>query len=86
MKFITKRAVLAAAILSATALTGGSVGAQSSSTMYLRIFYSDASLTTVVGTYTDRCRGNTAVASPVNGIVTPYYTLEAVGSCPGGYW
>jgi len=26
------------------------------------------------------------VAAPVHGTTSPYYTLEAVGSCPGGYW
>ncbi|SJM56472.1 hypothetical protein FM111_05355 [Brevundimonas diminuta 3F5N] len=54
--------------------------------MYHRTFYSDATLTVEVGWYIDRCSNGRVVAAPVHGTTSPYYTLEAVGSCPGGYW
>lgn len=54
--------------------------------LYHRTFYSDATMTTQVGWYIDRCWNGNVVASPVHGTTSPYYTLEAVGECPGGYW
>ncbi|GAW41817.1 hypothetical protein SH203_02228 [Brevundimonas sp. SH203] len=74
-----------------TAIIAGSLFAAVASArppgiMYMHRFYSDASHTTQVGFYVDRCRNGDVVASPVNGTTSPYSTQEAVGSCPGGYW
>ncbi len=54
--------------------------------MYHRTFYSDATMTVQVGWYRDKCWNGNVVASPVQGVTSPYYTLEAIGSCSGGYW
>lgn len=79
-----KLAVIAA--LLATAAFSGAATAKTGGLMYHRTFYSDATMTTQVGWYIDRCWNGTVMASPVHGTTSPYYTLEAVGTCPGGYW
>ncbi|MFS0712045.1 hypothetical protein [Brevundimonas phoenicis] len=81
-----RNAVLLATVAAATSLLSAGAGAQSPGIMYHRTFYSDATLTVQVGWYIDRCSNGRVVAAPVHGTTSPYYTLEAVGSCPGGYW
>ena len=81
-----RNAVLLASVAAATSLLSVGAGAQSPGVMYHRTFYSDATLTVQVGRYIDRSANGRVVAAPVHGTTTPYYTLEAVGSCPGGYW
>lgn len=86
MMKIAKRVVLAASILAAATMVSSGAGARTSGIMYHHTFYSDASMTTQVGWYRDKCWGNYVQATPVHGTTSPYYTLEAIGSCPGGYW
>lgn len=81
----TLRFAMAAAVLSGSVFAAAAT-AQTPGIMYFRTFYSDATLTTQVGFYRDRCSGNRVVASPVHGVTSPFYTLEPIGSCPGGYW
>ncbi|WP_087139783.1 hypothetical protein [Brevundimonas diminuta] len=81
-----RNAVLLASAVAASSLLSVGAGAQSPGIMYHRTFYSDATLTVEVGWYIDRCSNGRVVAAPVHGTTSPYYTLEAVGSCPGGYW
>jgi hypothetical protein len=81
----TIRLVAVSAIIAGAAL-GATATAKAPGTMYFRTFYSDATLTTQVGFYLDRCSNGHVVPSPVSGTTSPFYTLEAVGSCPGGYW
>ena len=78
--------LLVIATLLATAALSGAASAMSPGLLYHRTFYSDATMTTQVGWYIDRCWNGNVVASPVHGTTSPYYTLEAVGECPGGYW
>ncbi|OMG58381.1 hypothetical protein [Brevundimonas sp. ZS04] len=80
-----RNAVLLASVTAATSLLSFGAGAQSPNIMYHRTFYSDATLTVQVGWYRDKCWNGRVVASPVQGVTSPYYTLEAIGSC-GGYW
>lgn len=80
------RTILIAGALVAAAALSGAASAKPPGIMYHRTFYSDATLTTQVGWYIDRCWNGNVVASPVHGTTSPYYTLEAVGQCPGGYW
>ena len=81
----TVRLVALGAALGASAFAAAAT-AKAPGIMYFRTFYSDATLTTQVGFYRDRCSNGNVVASPVNGTTSPFYTLEAIGSCPGGYW
>ncbi len=82
-----KRAkTLVIATLLATAALAGAATAKPPGIMYHRTFYSDATLSTQVGWYIDRCWNGNVVASPVHGTTSPFFTLEAVGECPGGYW
>jgi len=81
----TIRLAVVSAVIAGAAL-GATATAKAPGIMYFRTFYSDETLTTQVGFYRDRCWNGNVVASPVNGTTSPYYTLEAVGSCPGGYW
>ena len=80
-----KTILIAGALVTAAALSGAAT-AQPPGIMYHRTFYSDATLTSQVGWYIDHCWNGNVVASPVHGRTSPYYTLEAVGQCPGGYW
>ena len=80
-------AALAIATLVVSAF-GPAATAQTGGIMYHHTFYSDATLTTQVGWYRDRCWNGYVQATPVNGTVTPYYTLEPIGRCAfggGGY-
>jgi len=81
----TIRTAGVAAIILGSALAAAA-SARAPGIMYFRTFYSDATLTTQVGWYRDGCSNGNVVATPVHGTTSPYYTLEAVGSCPGGYW
>ncbi len=79
-----KHVVLGAALIAST--FGAAASARAPGLMYYRTFYSDATLTTQVGWYVDGCSSGNVVSTPVHGTTSPYYTLEAVGDCPGGYW
>lgn len=81
----TIRTAGVAAVILGSALAAAA-SARAPGIMYFRTFYSDATLTTQVGWYRDGCSNGNVVATPVHGTTSPYYTLEAVGSCPGGYW
>ncbi|MDK2747833.1 MAG: hypothetical protein KYX67_10975 [Brevundimonas sp.] len=81
----TVRLAAVGAVLALSALSAAAT-AKAPGLMYHRTFYSDETLTTQVGFYRDRCVNGNVTASPVNGTTSPYYTLEAIGSCPGGYW
>ncbi len=81
-----RNAVLLASIAMATSALSVGAGAKAPGIMYHRTFYSDATMTVQVGWYRDKCSNGNVVASPVHGVTSPYYTLEAIGSCPGGYW
>lgn len=83
--FSTIRLFAVSAVIAGSALAATAT-AKAPGIMYFRTFYSDATLTTQVGFYRDRCSNGHVVASPVSGTTSPFYTLEAVGSCPGGYW
>lgn len=83
MKFA--KSLVIAAVLT-TAAVSGAATAMPPGIMYHLTFYSDATHTEQVGWYIDRCWNGNVVASPVHGTTSPYYTLEAVGECPGGYW
>lgn len=86
MMRLVKLAVLTASILAASTMTVSGAGARVSGIMYHHTFYSDATMTTQVGWYRDKCWNGYVQATPVHGTTSPYYTLEAIGSCPGGYW
>ena len=81
----TIRTAAVAAVIVGSALAAAA-SARAPGIMYHRTFYSDASLTTQVGWYRDGCWNGNVVATPVHGTTSPYYTLEGIGSCPGGYW
>ena len=88
MMSIAKHAVLAASVLAASVMVVSSAGARAPGVMYHHTFYSDATLTTQVGWYRDACWNGNVVASPVQGVTSPYYTLEPIGQCKrvgGGY-
>ncbi|GEM_PF-496544 len=88
MMRIAKYAALAASVLAASTMIASSAGARAPGIMYHRTFYSDATLTTQVGWYRDGCWNGNVVASPVQGVTSPYFTLEPIGECKktgGGY-
>lgn len=82
---ITTRAVLAAAVLAA-ALASTGANARVAELMYFKTYYSDATMTTTVGFRRDGCNNGRVSAGPIIGTSSPYYTEEAIGTCPGGYW
>lgn len=86
MKIASTIRLTAVAALVAASAVAAAASARAPGIMYHRTFYSDATLTTQVGFYRDRCWNGNVVASPVNGVTSPYYTLEPIGECPGGYW
>ena len=58
-------------------------------TYYYHIdYYSDATMTTVIGYQTERCLNNLyIVTSPAIGNVSEFYLKTAIGQCPGsGDW
>jgi hypothetical protein len=79
------RAVLAAALL-AVSLAPMGAQARVAELMYFKTYYSDATLTTVVGFRRDGCNNGRVSAGPIVGSSSPYYLEEAIGTCPGGYW
>lgn len=81
-----KRLLGAAAVAVAIATAGVGIQAYAASIMYMRTYYTDASLTTMSGMRMDSCNNGRLSQRPVVGTVTPYYIDEPVGSCPGGYW
>lgn len=86
MKIASTIRVTAVIALIAGSAVAAAASARAPGIMYHRTFYSDATLTTQVGFYRDRCWNGNVVAAPVNGVTSPYYTLEPIGECPGGYW
>lgn len=55
---------------------------------YQYYFYSDSSHTNLVGQARQYCLNNNIIITPlVTGVWTDYYTMEAIGRCPGlGDW
>ncbi|WP_291841025.1 hypothetical protein [Brevundimonas sp.] len=83
MKLI-KSLALAAAV--AVAGIAGAASAVPPGLMYQKTYYSDATLTTVVGIQVDRCVNGNVGSGPLAGSKSDFVVAEAVGSCPGGYW
>lgn len=83
----TKKGLLGVAAIAAAVVTA-SVGMQAyaASTMYMRTYYTDASLSAIAGSQMDSCNNGRLSKRPLVGTATPYFTDEAIGTCPGGYW
>lgn len=74
--------------LAAGVMTAGAAPAVQDDYYYDYTFYSDASKTTVVGSYSQYCLGNTTIITPqVTGQTSAYYDRYLKGRCPGmGDW
>lgn len=78
---------VSAGIFAVTGLSGAAVAVESE-LYYQYYFYSDASHSELVGEVRQVCQNSTYIITPlVIGTATPYYTMEAIGYCPGnGDW
>ncbi|WP_439635511.1 hypothetical protein [Oceanicaulis sp.] len=80
---LNMKMMLAGALVAAAATVGFSSQAGSSEPMYFYYFYSDASMTDVVGFRRDVCTNGYVTSAPLLGQRTPYVETELVGMCPG---
>ena len=78
----------AAALLIGAALSTSSVSARQVTGFYYDYtFYSDASHSSVVGSYKQFCDGTRIHTPQVTGMTSAYFTREILGQCPGlGDW
>lgn len=83
MKLI--KSVAFAAVVAIAGLAGAASSAPPG-LLYQKTYYSDATLTAVVGMQVDRCINGIVGSGPLAGSKSDFVVAEAVGSCPGGYW
>ena len=86
MKLIKSLALATAIAVAGIAGIAGAASAVPPGLMYQKTYYSDATLTTVVGMQVDRCINGNVGSGPLAGSKSDFVVAEAVGSCPGGYW
>lgn len=84
-------ALLCAAALLAASTISASTDAEArgrTGIYYTYFFYSDADHTSgVIGYYNEICDGTSIHTPQYTGSTSPYYTREAIGTCPGqGDW